>query len=230
RKAVYDALDRGGVSTAGQRGIHVLFRLAHDGVLCFGARKGKEQTFVLLEDWLPKARKKKRDEGLHDLALRYFEGHGPATAKDFAWWSGLAAADAKEALASITKEVTSEKVGADTFFFVPSKTSTKTLPRVHLLPPFDEYVVAYKDRSALLEHAKELGAKTLNAGGGMLAAVVVVDGLIVGTWKRTLGKKSVTIEPKILAKKVKITKAELDEAANAYGAFLGLEARIEGKI
>ncbi len=229
RRAMYAALERGAVSTEGQRGIHILFRLAHDGVLCFGAREGKEQTFALLDDWLPKTRKKTRDEGLHDLALRYFEGHGPATAKDFGWWSGLVAADAKAALASVGSELETETIGRETFHFARSRSHpmAKAVARVHLLPPFDEYVVAYKDRTVLVEHAKELLANALNGGGGMLAAVVVVDGLVVGTWKRTLGKTRVTVVSNILTAKVKMTKSELEAAANTYGRFLGLEAELQ---
>lgn len=226
RRAMYDALERGGVSTEGQRGIHILFRLAHDGVLCFGARRGKEQTFALLDDWLPRTPKKNREEGLHDLALRYFQGHGPATARDFAWWSGLIAADAKAAVRSVTSELETETVARETFHFVASAAKTRPLPPVHLLPPFDEYIVAYKDRSILIEHAKELSKNTLNGGGGMLAAVVVVRGLVVGTWRRALSKTAVTITPKISTKESVVTKAELETAAATYGDFLGLEATI----
>lgn len=95
RDALYEILEAAGISTAGQRGIHILWRVALDGVLCFAARQGKQQTFALLEEWVPAARMLECDEALAELAARYFTSHGPATVQDFTWWSGLTVADAK---------------------------------------------------------------------------------------------------------------------------------------
>jgi hypothetical protein len=69
--------------------------MAHEGLICFGTREGKQHTFVLLEEWVPKAKRLDRDEALAELARRYFTSHGPATLQDFTWWSGLLAADAR---------------------------------------------------------------------------------------------------------------------------------------
>lgn len=98
RNAMYEVLEAGGVSTAGQRGLHILGRLAQAGVICFGAREGKQQTFALLDEWAPTARRMARDEALAEIARRYFTSHGPATLQDFAWWSGLTVANAQAAL------------------------------------------------------------------------------------------------------------------------------------
>jgi hypothetical protein len=95
RPAVYDVLERAKISTVGQRGIHILWRLAHECLLCFGPREGKQQTFVLFDEWLPRAKRLPREEALAELAWRYFTGHGPATVTDFAWWSGLKLSDAR---------------------------------------------------------------------------------------------------------------------------------------
>lgn len=89
RDAIYAELDRSGISTAGQRGIHILAQLAMEGVICFGARRSKQQTFALLDEWVPSSRMLEGDEALAELAARYFASHGPATLADFAWWSGL---------------------------------------------------------------------------------------------------------------------------------------------
>src|SRR5499425_503893 len=89
RNATYEVLEAEGVSTAGQRGLHILWRLAQDGVICLGSREGKQQTFALLDEWAPKAKRMGRDESLAELAKRYFTSRGPATLQDFTWWSGL---------------------------------------------------------------------------------------------------------------------------------------------
>jgi len=86
---MYRLLERADISVTGQRGFHILWRLAHDGVICFGAHRGKQATFALLDEWLPKTQDPGRDQALAELARRYFTGHGPATLQDFVWWSGL---------------------------------------------------------------------------------------------------------------------------------------------
>jgi hypothetical protein len=98
RPAAYRVLERARIPTARARGLLILWRLAHDGLVCFGARQGKQQTLVLLEEWLPQAKRMRRDDALGELARRYFTGHGPATLRDFAWWSGTTLTDARRAI------------------------------------------------------------------------------------------------------------------------------------
>jgi hypothetical protein len=122
---------------------------------------------VLFDEWLLGAKPRDRDDALGELARRYFTSHGPATVADFAWWSGLTLTDARRAM---------EIAGP----IEPSHRPTRIAP-VHLLPAFDEYTVAYKDRSAVLDPAF---AKRVNAGGGMLAPVIIVNGIVAGRWQR----------------------------------------------
>ncbi len=93
RDEMYALLESARISSAGQRGYHILWRLAHEGIICCGARKGKQPTFTLLAEWVPNAKSLKRDEALAELTRRYFTGHGPATLQDFVWWSGLRVSD-----------------------------------------------------------------------------------------------------------------------------------------
>jgi hypothetical protein len=175
RAEIYAILEEAKISTGASRGLHILFALAHERVLCFGARRGRQPTFVLLDEWLPAAKPKPRDEALAELARRYVRGHGPAIAADFAWWSGLTLKEANEAFALVPAGDVA----------VPA-----AKPTVHLLPPFDEYTVAYKDRTAIIDPAF---AKRVNAGGGIINAVVVVNGIVAGSWKRTLRGVSVDV-------------------------------------
>jgi Winged helix DNA-binding domain len=178
RPEIYAILGKAGISTTASRGLHILFALAHEHLICFGPRRGKQPAFVLLDEWLPATKPKPRDEALSELARRYCTGHGPATAADFAWWSGLTLKEANEglSLADVHLQDVAARGGGT--------------PSVHLLPPFDEYTVAYKDRTAIIDPAF---AKRVNAGGGILNAVVVVNGLVAGTWKRELQGDSVDI-------------------------------------
>src|SRR5215472_325382 len=84
-----------GISTKGQRGYHILWYLSQAGLICLGPMQDKQQTFVLLDEWVPHSRAFSREESLAELARRYFTSRGPATIHDFAWWAGLTVADAR---------------------------------------------------------------------------------------------------------------------------------------
>jgi hypothetical protein len=218
RNAMYDVLDAGGVS-ASQRGRHILTRLAQDGFICFGAREGKQQTFTLLEEWAPAARRMARDESLAEIAKRYFTGHGPATLQDFAWWSGLTTADATAGLEMAKRSLVQENINGQTYWLASSTPVIEdSSPTAYLLPAYDEYTVAYKDRSAALD---PIYAKQANSGNGIFYPTIVVDGRVVGTWKRTLKKDSLAISPSPFAKLKRAETRAIAEPAYRYGKFLG---------
>lgn len=219
RNVMYQRLEAARISTADGRGLHILSRLAQDGFLCFGAREGKQQTFALLAEWAPTAKSLERDAALAELARRYFTSHGPATLQDFAWWSGLATADARAGLEMIKPQLRQETIDGQSYWLSPSATAVKETSSLiaRLLPVYDEYTVAYKDRSAVLDpsHASQ-------ASYGIFNSTILVDGRIVGNWKRTLKKDRVFIETSLLVKLGKTEMCALAEAANRYGEFLGM--------
>ena len=220
RKAMYEALEAAGIAATGQRGLHILWRLAQEGLLCFGARAGKQQTFVLLDEWIPDARRLDRDEALAELARRYFISHGPATVQDFTWWSGLAATDALAGLESVKSDLVYEVIDGQTYWLSPSMpTAGDASPAAYLLPAYDEYTVAYKDRSAVLDPKD---ARRADSGSGIFHPIMVLDGKVVGTWKRALqrGSAAITLRPFTVLKKTE--KKAFSEATRQYGAFLGL--------
>lgn len=100
---MYQVLEAAHISTAGGRGLHIVGRLAQEGLLCFGVREGKQHSFALLDEWVPAARSLEREQALAELAGRYFTSHGPATIHDFMWWSGLTVADAKAGLEMVNQ-------------------------------------------------------------------------------------------------------------------------------
>jgi hypothetical protein len=218
RNAMYKVLEANGISTANYRGLHILGRLAQDGFICFGAREGKQQTFALLDEWAPPRSRMTRDESLAELAGRYFTSRGPATLQDFAWWSGLTTADARAGLELAKPRLTQEIINGQTYWLASSVRAAKNSSQTaHLLPAFDEYTVAYKDRSAVLNPTY---TKHANSGNGILYPTIVVDGQVVGTWKRTLKKDTVVITPNPFAKLKRAETLALAEAASRYGKFL----------
>jgi Winged helix DNA-binding domain len=222
RPKLYERLERAGIPTAG-RGLHILWQMAHDGLICFGTREGKQHTFVLLEEWVPKATRLDRDEALAELARRYFTSHGPATLQDFTWWSGLAVADARSGVAMAGIDLGRTRRSAATEF-TPRTAAPRTAhhaPHVVLLPPYDEYTVAYKDRSAALDpkHA----AATRN---GIFSPTIVIDGRIAGTWTSRPTASAVTISLQPLTRLTPVQSHAIAAAAARYGRFLGRPVRI----
>ncbi len=226
RGAMFALLESHGISTAGQRGIHILGTLAQEGLLCLGARSGKQFTFALLDEWVPHARSLPRDEALAELARRYCVGHGPAAVQDFAWWSGLTLSDARAALAAAAPHLQQEVIDGDTYWQAAGAPdaanvdSEELADAVHLLPGFDEYLLGYTDRSAVLDPRHAL--LTHPGTNGMMLPVLVVGGRVVGVWKRAIKKKAVALnftpfEPLTVAQKEAVA-----GAAERYGHFLQL--------
>ncbi|HYO50841.1 MAG TPA: winged helix DNA-binding domain-containing protein [Chloroflexia bacterium] len=220
------ALEQGGIATKGPlRFGYIMMRAELDGIVCSGPRRGKQFTYALLDERAPQARSLERDKALATLVGRYFTSHGPATVQDFVWWSGLTAADARAGLAMLASQITHEVVGSKTYWFAPSTPPAKnTSPTVHLLPNYDEYHIGYKDHSPVFDAANE--AK-LNARNNVFSHLIAIDGLIIGTWKRTLKKDAVIIERSIFAPLHEAEACAFAVAAERYGRFVGLPVTLQ---
>ncbi len=184
RQSLFQVLESSKIACKNQRGIHILQRHALEGLICFGSHQGKQPTFTLLDEWLPQTRKLEREEAMAELARRYFSSHGPATINDFIWWSGLTSKAAKEAVGLAQPVIVSEKIDDIVYFYNPAATALpNTSPAAYLLPSFDEFVLGYTDRSAVIE---EKFVKLLTPGGGLFYPAIVLDGRISGVWKRNV--------------------------------------------
>jgi hypothetical protein len=226
RQEMMAVLEQGGITSSGQRGYHILWWAAQMGLICFGPRQGKQDTFVLLDEWLPDGKRLKREESLAELARRYFSGHGPATMQDFMWWSGLTAVDARNGLEMVEVQLAQEHLDGQTYWFSPSLSPPKAVsPTAHLLPAFDHYLLGYRDRSAVLDPAQ--AAKVVPGKNGVFKPIIVMDGRVVGIWKRMLRKTKVVIRFDPFAP---LNPAQMEAAVTAaapYGRFLGLPVEID---
>jgi hypothetical protein len=218
---MYGALSAAGISPAGQRGIHILFRLAQDGLLCFGPRRGNQHTFVLLEEWLPPARVLARDEALAELALRYFRSHGPATVKDFAWWTGITGAMAGAAVEDVRSRLAHEEVDGVTFWGPDGSAGPTSRSAAFLLPPFDELLVGYRDRSPALDraHVSEVHA--------LLSPTIAVGGRIVGTWLRREARGGTVVTPRFFEQPSDAVVRGVARAARRYARFTGNDVTLD---
>src|SRR5262249_53575380 len=141
------------------------------------------------------------EAALRELVRRYFTSHGPAQVQDFVWWSGLTGADTKNGLALLGGELEHATVDGREYWFAPAD-ATRWPSGALLLPNYDEYAVAYRDRDAFFDprHAGTLDPRT----SAPFSNVIVLRGRVRGFWKRTLQKDAVKIETRWLANAVGI--------------------------
>jgi hypothetical protein len=225
RHAILASIAAGGVSTEGQRGYHFLWYLAQTGTLVLGAAQDGQQTFSLLDEWVRAPRRLEHDEALGELVHRYFRSHGPATARDLARWSGLTMAEVQRGLAVSGGLLTSLDLDGVRYHLAPETLALAPVPaRVHLLPGFDEYMLGYGDRSAAL--AFEHSGAVVPGGNGVFKPTVVADGEVVGTWRRTIRRGEVLVEPQLWGPLRGALQDGLVQAAGSYGAFLGRPGRL----
>lgn len=201
--------------TSGVRVGHLLMRAELDALICSGGRRGKQLTYALLDERVPATKPLTRDEALVELATRYFATHGPATPNDFAWWSGLTIADAKAALAMIGDGLEHEVVDGRTYWFPASALPRSTKPVAHLLANYDEFVVGLADRSAMVERLANMSAS--DTKGLVFDHVVLVNGQVVGTWPRTLGRDDAGLT--FLTKITAVERQAIAVAVDRYRRF-----------
>jgi len=212
------------IPTTEYRDAHLLMHAELDGLVCSGTSVGKFRTYALLEERAPIKQTITRDEALANLAIRYFTGHCPATLQDFIWWSGLTVGDAKQALASVQSEFHAETVGTQTFLFPNDRTDFNMEKGiVHLLPAFDEFIIAYQDRTAAL--VPEQFQKIVSSNG-VFRPALLLDGKVVGVWKRASKRDKLDIEITTFEVLKPMIDSKIREAFLQYGRFHGLKAEI----
>jgi hypothetical protein len=217
REALSLALGRARIDARGQRLAHLVMDLELQGVTCSGPRQGKQFTYALISDRAPAAPQLTRDEALAELTRRYFQSRGPATLRDFMWWSGLTMRDAKAGAALADVDVLVSAPGPD-----------RVKDAHYLLPNYDEYLIAYRDRGAVIDpaRARNLGVFTSRE----FPHHVILDGRVAGSWRRRITAQTVTVDVAPYGKLSRVQAAAVGAGAARYARFLGLqgEVRLDG--
>ncbi len=225
RKELKSTLEDVGIKTDVQRLAHIIMWAELDALICSGPRIGKQFTYALLENRVPKTKKLNHDESLAKLSMKYFLSHGPAQLKDFSWWSGLTVKDSVKGLDFIKSKLINENVNGKTYWFAKNSPKIeKQNIQVFLLSIYDEYTISYKDRSDLSEKRE---IEKMISMGNALTAVVIINSKVAGTWKRISSKNKVAIKLSLFRKLDKSEQEALQSEAIRYGKFLGVTAVIE---
>ena len=216
----------GGIEVVGQRGYHLLWYASQQGVTAIAPHVGKDQTFVLLDDWVPAPNRPERAEALGIIAVRYFRGHGPATRKDFAGWTGLTMTDCRTGIAVAGDDLVAVDVeGAEMIMAAAALSSPAPDDRWLALPGFDEYLLGFKDRSMMAGPAQL--AAVIPGGNGVFQSTLVRGGRVMATWKRTTGRKGVTVVVQPLSEFTSRDRHNAEAALQLYADYLGLPLTVK---
>lgn len=210
-------LERAGIAASGLRLTYLVMHAELEGIICSGARRGKQFTYALLDERAPQTRTLTRDEALAELTLRFFTSRGPATPHDFSKWSGLTLADARTGLDAVKHVLAHEEIEGKAYWFADAPAPDESPPRAYWLPNYDEYISSYADYSAMV------GVQPPQMGEQIYynyPHVMVMDGQIVGYWKRILRKNAVLIETYPLAALPAPAVDAFNAAAERYGGFV----------
>jgi len=219
-------LESAGISTGdGVRMSYLMMHAELEGIICSGPRRGRQFTYALLDERAPQTTKLGKEEALTELSHRFFSSRGPATVHDFAKWSGLILADARNGLEAIKGGLEHETIDGQTYWFQkPRKPVIANSPTAHLLSVFDEYISSYQDHSAIdANHISDL----FRAFGNALQYIIIIDGQLIGTWKRTIKKEDVIIETNLFTELIESEKQAIASAAAQYGAFLNRSVTLD---
>jgi Winged helix DNA-binding domain len=230
RPDVMELLERNGIATTGGHGYHILWRLSREGLICIGPTEAKQQTFALLDDWAPRAesRELSREQSLALLAGRFALSRGPVTAHDLARWAGITVSDARAGLEAADGLVCEGSGGGAHWLDAAGAGRAPTAAerrRAYLLAGFDEFLLGYGDRDAILDPAH--AGRVVPGANGVFRPMIVCGGRIVGTWSRSAGKRSLAIDLQPFDPPARTLLANVALEAARYRTFLGLPSSAE---
>ena len=216
-----------GLVAEGNFAYHLLWYASQHGVTCIGPNVGSEQTFVLLDEWVPDRVTLTNDEALRTLAVRYCRSHGPATRKDFAGWTGLSMSDVRRGIELAGDELAPVEVDGSAMYLAAAALESPAEPlsdELVALPGFDEYLLGYKDRSLFI------GPDDLQVivpgGNGVFRPTLVRAGRVVGTWKRGGTPRSPKVDVTALPGHRTPGIRALKTAFEGYSRYLGTDVMI----
>ena len=222
RAELGEALERAGISTAGERLDAMLQRAGLDSLIGSGVPRGGEHTFALLDHRVPRLDMPGEKTICAVLMQRYFKSRSPATMEDYAWWAGLDESFVRPIFESMKRELESEEIEGRTWWS-DRRAAAGPMSGAALLPAGDEFLVGYRDRSHAVDPARAAAA----AGGeGWAEPLVVAGGRVLGTWRAERSGRSVTITPSWWTRPDDAELEAVAAAARRYGAFFGLEAAL----
>jgi hypothetical protein len=219
------SLDAAELPSKGSALAHLVMHAELDGLICSGPRRGRQFTYALLEERAPAVPRLSTHEALAALAMRYFGSHGPATVRDYAWWSGLTARQARESIEAAGSALAPEAIGG---LMCWSQSSTRRVagrwarPFARLLPIYDEYLIAYKDRQPLVDPKRPVPRGAFDR----FAHYLVIDGRLSGSWRHVRARDRLEVHVRPFGRLTRAEARALGTEVERLGRFLGEAATL----
>jgi len=228
REELVAELNKANIATDKNRASHLFARAELEKIICSGTSRNGKPTYALLSERVPRPKEVTKDEAMAKLTSRYFASRSPATLQDFTWWSGLSASDARQALELVNTDLNHETIEGSTYWIAHDVTIlTSSQPSALLLPTYDEFLISYSDRHASISvefenHMKEISDR------GIFRPIIVVNGQVLGIWKRTIKKELMELELEFFTQPDKKIIRLIEDATAHFGDFLGknIEVRL----
>ncbi|MGV3708868.1 MAG: winged helix DNA-binding domain-containing protein [Gemmatimonas sp.] len=220
RESLREILEKSGISTRGDlRYSYLLVFAEMECVVCSGGREGKQFSYALLDDRAPQSRTMSREDSIAELTLRYFTTRGPATVQDFAKWSWLTLTECRQGMSAVAHQLTQHDVDGIAAWSGPASAPTAPdKPLAQFVSIYDEYIASYKDPRAL--HKPE-HATALKSMGNALTGVLLIDGIIAGTFRRREKAKHLQLHVSLLRKVSRVERSAIQHNAELCAAFFG---------
>ena len=222
RSEIALALAGAGVSARGQMLAHIVMHAELTGLVCSGPQRGKQSTYALVDERVPPAPARSREESIAELTRRYLRSHGPATVRDLVWWSGLPVAEAKLGM----EMAGARRIDGDgpAWWRLPGRPPVDPTGLVHLLPNYDEFLVAYRERGAV--GAAKFRTLVAEQRVDLYGHHLMVDGRLAGSWRRVADGTAVTVTVDLHSRQPRAVRQAIVAAATRLGRFLGLDASV----
>lgn len=216
REEITNLFREEGISAESTTTYHMILWAEIEGLVCSGRRKGKELSYALVDERAPESEKLSREEAVLKLVKIYFSSHGPATLRDFTWWSGLGTVEARQAISNSSLPGKFEFEGS--MYWMGPVSQPEIKPTVFLLPAYDEYLISYSNRSAVLPARLNTRAVSSN---GIFRPLVLINGKVAGLWKRSTAGNGMRIEIDLFRDPGVRSKRLIQKAAEEYSEFSG---------
>jgi hypothetical protein len=215
-------LAEGGIAAEKMRLAYIVMHAELEGLICSGAVRGKQHTYAMLAERAPEAKRLDDDEALAALTLRYFMGHGPATAQDFAWWSSLSLSAIKRGLEVVQPDLLHEELDGQTYWFSADAQPPRPQPlTAYLLPEYDEAIWFRSLGFPDMDWTRD--SITWN---DTFFRPILIGGRRAGVWRRTIARKAIALDAQLVASLTTEEQAALDAALERYSTFMGLPVNV----
>ena len=224
RDEINKELKKNKIQAEGHRLSYIMMYAELEGIICSGAKRGSQFTYALLSKRISGRNPNSKDAALAELSKRYYQSRGPATVKDFSTWSGLNISICRkgtEMIGSMLEKMVGE--GVDYYFAPETHLPKSESSQIYLLPIYDEFIMGYKDRSAIFEFRNSLKKNpSINYD-----SMIILEGQIIGSWTRQIGKKGIELQYDLFRPMNPKLTSLFNEATRRFGDFHGLSCQVK---